>query len=281
MTGMNIRRFGEEDIDFALAQTSREGWDNTAAIFRVCLAHDPEGCFIAEVEGRRVGMVTTTSYAQSGWVGNLIVLPEHRRRGIGERLMRHAIAHLERCGIRTMRLEADPMGIALYRRLGFVDQFDSLRFRKDPPQAPQGARGTARKTIDLARVKMLDRNGFGDDRGRLLELLRGSAYHTHEAQSGEAVYGFAMALPSAAGVRFGPCIAESDEAAKTLLDAVLANCPSETIVVGVPSVNQIAIELLDSRGFKRLAPCLRMIRGEARADIDADRLFAIANGGTG
>ena len=55
-----IRQFCDWDIDFAVAQTIREGWDNTVSTFRVCLSHDPEGCFIAETDGQRVGMITTT-----------------------------------------------------------------------------------------------------------------------------------------------------------------------------------------------------------------------------
>ena len=58
-----------------------------------------EGCFIAEVDNRRVRMITTTRYARSAWVGNLIVVPERRRQGIGETLMAHAIDLLKRCGI--------------------------------------------------------------------------------------------------------------------------------------------------------------------------------------
>jgi len=57
---MMIRSFRADDIDFAVSQTSREGWDCTTAIFDICLAHDPEGCFIAEVDNRRVAMITVT-----------------------------------------------------------------------------------------------------------------------------------------------------------------------------------------------------------------------------
>jgi ribosomal protein S18 acetylase RimI-like enzyme len=117
-----------DDVDFALAQTSREGWDTTSGVFDTLLAHDPDGCFLAEQRGEPVGMVTTTVFEKSAWIGNVIVPPEHRRRGIGEELTRHALTDL--C-IRTVRLEADPPGVGIYRRLGFKDEFESLRFRHE------------------------------------------------------------------------------------------------------------------------------------------------------
>ncbi|MBN2563585.1 MAG: GNAT family N-acetyltransferase [Phycisphaerae bacterium] len=82
LMSFKIRAFDDRDIDFALAQTGREGWDNTRSTLRVCLSHEPEGCFIAEMGGRRAGMVTTTRYTRSAWIGNLIVAPPYRRQGI-------------------------------------------------------------------------------------------------------------------------------------------------------------------------------------------------------
>jgi len=63
---IQIRPFGKADIEFALEQTGREGWDSTASFFETLIAHDPEGSFIAELDLRRAGMVTTTRYVESG-----------------------------------------------------------------------------------------------------------------------------------------------------------------------------------------------------------------------
>ena len=82
-----VRPFRPDDIGFTSAQTAQVGWDTTAELFSVCLAHDPDGCFIAEADGRSVGLVTTTRYQRQAWIGNLIVVPECRRRGLGQRLM--------------------------------------------------------------------------------------------------------------------------------------------------------------------------------------------------
>ncbi len=100
-----IRLLRVDDIPFAVEQTTREGWDGSEQFFRRCLDHDPAGCFVAAIAGRLVGMVTTTCYEQTAWIGNLIVEPDHRYRGVGTSLMNHAMSHLRNRGIQTIRLK--------------------------------------------------------------------------------------------------------------------------------------------------------------------------------
>jgi hypothetical protein len=90
-----------------------------------------------------------------------------------------------------------------------------------------------------------------------------------------------MVLPSGAGVRLGPWVAASPAEAECLLDGVLAHCRGSCIIVGVPAVNRSAAILLESRGFDRTPPSLRMIRGVEAAEADPVSLFAIANGALG
>ncbi len=288
----DIRSFTTDDIDFALAQTARECWDNTAHTFRICLAHDPDGCFIAEVNGRRAGMITTMRYARSAWLGNLIVHPDYRRRGLGERLMVHAMTLLDGHGVRTLRLEADPMGVEVYRRLGFVDQFDSPRYRREPSHAAQRNGVAPLDETHLEAVTAFDREAldtiisfdrvcFGDDRGRLFRMLRENARGAYCVRENTRVLGFAIALPSLGGVRLGPWCAETPAVAKELLNAFLADFTNSTVVVGVPGVNPSSVSLLESHGFSRAPSSLRMIRGDNEGAGDPDRLFAIANGAMG
>ena len=220
-------------------------------------------------------------FAGSAWVGNLIVLPDHRRGGIGLGLMVHALKHLEAGGVRTIRLEGDPLGIGIYRRLGFVDQFESLRFRKEPPHVVRRGEVTRLNAAELAGVAEFDRVAFGDDRSRLLALLLEMARAAYCVQVGGRVAGYAMALPSAEGVRFGPCVAIDRAVAETLLSAVLGDYPDRAVVLGVPGVNRAAVDMFEGCGFTQTRSSLRMLRGEAAASSDADNVFAIANGAMG
>jgi ribosomal protein S18 acetylase RimI-like enzyme len=277
----SIRPFASHDIEFALAQTGREGWDATAELFEACLAHEPESSFIAETRGQRVGMVTTTSYARSAWIGNLIVVPQVRGRGLGQHLATRALTHVTDRGRRTIRLEADPLGIGIYRRLGFVDEFESFRFRLTPGGGRRPAEVEPVTVAELPALTAYDAEHFGDERGRLLELLFRQANATYRLRTGRRICGYAFTVPSTLGARLGPFVATDRQAADLLLQAVLADQAGTTIVLGVPGLNARAIDLYESRGFERSPSSFRMACGQRDAVGRIGSIFAIANGAMG
>ncbi|MGB2984381.1 MAG: GNAT family N-acetyltransferase [Phycisphaerae bacterium] len=276
-----IRSFTEDDIAFALVQTSREGWDATSELFELLLAHDPHACFIAEHEGQRVGMVTTTTYRNTAWIGNLIVPPQYRGCGVGSRIMTHAMKHLSQQGIRTIRLEADPPGIKLYRRLGFVEEFESLRFRHERPTSISKRSADRLVETDLPEVAVFDARYFGDDRRRLLGMFFEYARTAYQVRAGGALRAYAMALPCAFGVRIGPWVAQDRDAAHAVLQSVLTDVQGKTVCLGVLSVNREAVELLASLGFERTPSSFRMVHGEACGCGEPERIFAIGGGAMG
>ena len=277
----SIRTFSRDDVEFALAQTEREGWDPTAELFETCLAHEPDGCFVAEAGDQRVGMVTTIRYGQTAWIGNLIVPPEWRKQGVGRRLMSRAMAHLSERGVQTIRLEADPPGIRLYRRLGFVDELESLRFHHPGRRVQRQGMAERITQADLPAVAAFDADHFGDDRARLLTLLCQYSEATYKLSGGGKIRGYAIATPSRIGIRIGPWLADDRDTAETLLQSILADKPDTAVILGVPDANGNAIILLESHGFRRLASSYRMFHGHRPHAGHPERVFANANGAMG
>jgi ribosomal protein S18 acetylase RimI-like enzyme len=278
---LTIRLFREADIGFALVQTTREGWDCTAATFALHIAHDADGCFIAEVDGERVGMITTTRYRRTGWIGNLIVLPEQRGSGIGSRLMEHAIRHLEHAGITTIRLEADPLGINIYRKLGFKDEFDSPRFRREPVGTPGARPAVPLPDADLGVVGAFDERAFGDDRTGFLRILQAGALASWRTPESGALNGYLVVQPAAAGARLGPWVASDVVSAAGLLDAALDAFGNRAVILAVPGPNLACRDLLTSRGFFETPSSLRMVRGPDVGRGAPANVYALANGAAG
>ncbi len=276
-----IRPFLEQDIPFAIEQTNGEGWDTTAEVLWALVQHDPNGCFVAENGGTRVGMVTSTLFEEHGWIGNLIVSSEFRRHGLGQRLMTTVMRHLSNKGIRTIRLEADPMGISLYRKLGFVEQFESLRFASTSISPPRSQTSAEMGRSDLAEVGAFDCSVFNDDRHRLLRLMFDIALAAYVVRDDERIVGYAMVTPSKAGVHLGPWMSTDPVVAEQLLGSVMAQFARETIVVGVPEVNTEGVALIRRLGFRPEPSSLRMVFGSPIAEPAADGVFAIANGASG
>ena len=128
--------------DIAAAQRLREqaGWNQTDADWRRLLTWSPDGCWVAERDGRVVGTTAVTAYGRRiAWIGMVLVGEAHRRQGIGRALLGHAIEHLDGLGIETIALDSTPEGQPLYASLGFADAFELARWRGPIPRSSRRA----------------------------------------------------------------------------------------------------------------------------------------------
>ncbi|MBM3775958.1 MAG: hypothetical protein FJW37_12480 [Acidobacteria bacterium] len=158
------------------------------------------------------------------------------------------------------------MGRPLYRQLGFEDECPIERWARiggtrELPGAPGGAR--PREPAPVAAAAALDCGAFGADRSELLSLL---AAGDSADLPGE---GFAMGRPGSRAAYFGPCVARSPEAARTLLEWFLARRQGETVYWDLLPGNPAAIRLARAAGFEPLRRLVRMARpGRARQPPD-------------
>jgi GNAT superfamily N-acetyltransferase len=279
-----IRRFELDDLDFADRQKEREGWAISREQFMLFLRHDPDGCFVATVDDQPVGMVTSICFGPSGWIGNLIVEPEFRSSGIGRALMEHAIETLKVKGGTTVRLEADPPGIPLYRKLGFVDEFESCRLKlaaskQRPPVDRKAAEPMT--TDDLHAVASLDNEIVGPDRRRYLELKFAAAEFAIVRRQGRRIVASLMAAPTNRGFRISPCAAYDAADARCLVVEAIAVAAGRPVLIGLPAVNTEGLAMLAELGFEKGESSFRMRLGPSIDAGDPTRVFAIASGAVG
>ena len=236
-----IRNFERGDVDFALGQKLREGWAVSREQFEVYLEHDPDGCFVAMDGDQPVGMVTTACFGPSGWVGNLIVEPRCRGRGSGRALMEHGLDRLRGRGTTTVRLEGDPEGIPLYRKLGFVDEFESCRFTLSGSRVRPALGDSAVETVspgDLDEVAALDAEIFGADRRRFLGLKLACAELAVVRRPNGRTVASLLAAPTDRGFRIGPCVALSRADARCLIAAAIVAASGRPVLIGRASCRE-------------------------------------------
>lgn len=78
--------------------------------------------YLAYVEGKPVAIVALVAAAGVIGVYSLATLPQYRRRGYGEALLRTAAAEVSRrTGLTSMVLQSTEAGYELYKRMGFRD----------------------------------------------------------------------------------------------------------------------------------------------------------------
>ena len=87
---------------------------------------NPEGIFVAEVEDRAVGYISSRIDRDTriGWIPNMGVLPEHQKQGLGTALFKTALDYMEQAGMALVRietLEQNPVGPTFYPGIGFQE----------------------------------------------------------------------------------------------------------------------------------------------------------------
>lgn len=98
-------------------------------------AFEPGLWFVAESEGRVVGAVLCPAYEEDGWIRQLAVSRDWRRRGLGTALLYQAMAEFHRRGRKELGLVVDSWNRTgareMYERAGMHVDREHLRYEKE------------------------------------------------------------------------------------------------------------------------------------------------------
>ncbi len=272
------------DLAFAAACTAAEGWaDEDLDTLLGFHLHDPRGCFIARLDGQAAGMSIATSYGQSGFIGELIVIPEARGRGIGAALIKYSVDYLHQRGAQTIYLDGVVKAVPLYERNGFRKICRSLRF-SGRLAGKQHDEVRPMQAGDLPEVNDLDQQTFGAERSFFLtrrlkihpELARVLVYDGKIA-------GFILGRKGEGWLAAGPWVmAECAKYPVKLLDTFACETGGVSINLGVLECNQPAVELIRSLGFaERVDSPWRMACGPLSGLGMSSQCYAVGSAAKG
>jgi ribosomal protein S18 acetylase RimI-like enzyme len=271
----------ESDIEFVYTMCSVEEWNHSRRSVERLFGYEPNGCFVAEIEGRRVGHVFSFSYGKVGWVGMLIVDKEYRRRSVGTVLMKRAMSYLLDLGVETIKLEAVPEISSLYRRLGFIYEFDSLRFERVNKKDDQSTDLHVRpiRKNEITKIAEFDQQFFGADRTLVLsQLYEDNPELCFISHMKSEIIGYIMCYEVETGYRIGPwiCTPRYPSVAKELIlkctETIGANAK---LYVGVPAVNEKAVKILHDLDFEQYSKSIRMYYGKKIENERVEGIFSI------
>lgn len=126
----------EQDIEAALGELNGRDWKwRKARHFDDDAAANPAGIFVAEIEGRIAGYVSTRIdwEAGKGRIPNLAVAEEARNRGLGRQLIERALEYFRSEGLAYAIIETmaqNPIGNHLYPACGFVEVARQVHFAR-------------------------------------------------------------------------------------------------------------------------------------------------------
>ncbi len=215
-----VRTMKLDDIPFVMDLSTAANWNQTPDDWLRILQLSPQGCRLIEHAGRIIATASLLPYGtRLAWIGMVLTRTEYRRQGLARRLMEDAIAHAEREGIRTLKLDATEEGRPLYESLGFVvegtverwehvNDMESTASQELSTFVEDGVQRPSHGQRIPSRLFSLDEQAFGADRKALLESLSTSGGCIATAE------GYVFTRPGRSTHYLGPCVATSEAAAR-------------------------------------------------------------------
>jgi GNAT superfamily N-acetyltransferase len=274
---LTIRTMTVADIGVGLELCRLAGWNQLEPDWQRLLALAPDGVFIAEEDGRPCGSGSTTVYGnRTAWIGMILVHPAFRNRGIGTAIMNKCIEHLQSKAVESIKLDATDLGRPVYLKLGFLDERPIHRYAGKRPRGVAAHRETrAIAADDWPAIGNVDRMAFDADRLDLLRILSGEAPAAVISDSGRVRgYGFARRGYNASFV--GPAVATDADAARAIVETLLAGLPDGEVFWDVLPDNTAGKELAESLGLTVARRLVRMYLGSHVHPGDVNLVYGAA-----
>jgi predicted N-acetyltransferase YhbS len=264
--------FGREHLDGALTLSRQAGWPHRREDWQMMLELS-EGAVALDTDGRVTGTILATPFGPDCAAINMVIVDETTRgRGLGRRLMENAFLL---AGNRELRLTATADGLPLYKKLGFAE-CGAIRQHQGPVQhiaAPEGVSFAA--AADIAAIKDLDRDAFGADRGRLIDVLAGIGKFAVIYRDG-AISAFAALRAFGRGEVVGPVVAANADDAKALIAFFAAARSGAFLRVDTASDTGLA-DWLSEIGLAYVDGGVAMRKPVTQAHHHRIRTYALAN----
>jgi predicted N-acetyltransferase YhbS len=258
-------------VPLGMRLKSQAGWNQLEADWRRMLGMQPGGGFVAEYGGTPVGTVMTCIFDGVAWIAMMLVEESLRGKGIGRALMEHALTYLDVQGVRTVRLDATPLGQPLYEKLGFVTEYTLARFAGTPDSSDTVSGVALAAVTDHEAIFSLDQSVTHTDRRKLLSRLLDERQGFVVRDNGQ-LRGYLLTRAGANATQIGPCIAD-DVAGPQLLKHAFAQHAGSPVYIDIPLSHESAAAVAPGQGLAVQRQLLRMCRGP-RIDERVECLWA-------
>lgn len=274
--GFAVRTMTRQEVRVAVGWAEQEGWNPGIYDAEAFYAADPDGFFVAELDGKPIGSISVVNYSETfAFAGLYILKPEYRNRGYGSRLFAAGTAHagdrnIGGDGVLTMQEK--------YRtRSGFSLAYRNIRFEgTGGGNEPEGLVDTAAVPFD--RLAAYDARHFPAPRPRFLEeWIRQEGRRGRAVLGGDGeVAGYGIIRRCRRGHKIGPLFADTPEVAEDIFLALSAQAPGEPVYLDAPEPNAAAVALARRHGMVPVFETAR-IYTKAVPDLPLDEIFGVTS----
>jgi GNAT superfamily N-acetyltransferase len=256
-----FRDMTARDAEAGLALSRLSGWNQTEEDWSLLL--EPPSVFrAATLDDRVIGCAGAMVYGKRlAWVCMVLVDPAERSHGVASRLVGEVLERLPE--VEAVGLDATPLGVPVYARLGFAPAGTLARLETRAPASglPVPARVRPILQADLADILLRDLEVFGANREPLLRRAWSAAPELAWCLGDPAAGpGYGFGRRGANATQIGPVVAEGDAAALDIVAASLARRPGERFFLDAPAWTEWR-SALARLGFQEQRPFTRMYRG--------------------
>ncbi len=260
----------QDELCVAVGWAAAEGWNpgiHDAAAF---YAADPNGFFLALVDGEPVGSVSAVAYNDSfGFMGFFIVRPESRGQGIGEKLGEAGLRYL---GKRNIGLDAVLEQQPRYERAGFRRAYRNIRWQGEAKAGRTSPECTELSRVPFTAIAAYDDRLFPAPRHRFLRewIKQPGAIALGILKKDGSLCGYGVIRPCRTGYKLGPLFADDTAAAHTLYESLTAAVPPGTpVFLDTPDRNREAAALARNYNLEPVFETARMYnRGEPPVPLE-------------
>lgn len=212
---------------------------------------DARASLVARVDGRPAGVVLLAVRGDRGWIGGMGVAPEARRRGVGETLMRAALAAALARGLAAVDLEVleqNAPARRLYEKLGFAP-VRALEVWRLSATAPRPAAGAREAPLAPARAWIAANRAASEpwqraDATVARVLATGAPLTAYAVDRGGARAAAAVVRITQGRAGLLPFAARDEAAAHALLDGLLARADVDVVrALNAPAGDPVAAAL--------------------------------------
>lgn len=272
---LKIRKMSREEAEFAIDMAAAEGWNPGIHDGELFYEADPEGFFIAEIEGKPVGCASAVAYDNDfGFLGLYVVKQEFRRKDIGMKLTEKCLKHL---GDRNIGLDGVVENEKKYQKvMKFKSSYSNLRFEgKGGGEIPDGL--VKISEVPFEKLLEYDRRMFPAPRpGFLKKWVNQPDSCAFAALEGEDLKGYGVIRKCRTGYKIGPLFADDRDTAEKIFRALGASVPEETIYFDVPEPNQKAVEIARKYNMNVMFRTIRMY-SRKEPDIELDKVYGVTS----
>jgi GNAT superfamily N-acetyltransferase len=260
----HVKNMSLEDLEFAVCITDTMGWNLVEEDFKFMMYLEPNGCFVLLSNSEKIGVATTISFGNIGWIGNVIVSEDYRGRGAGSFLVKHCVKYLTSKNVETVGLYAYIDKISFYKRLGFEYNTEFIFLKGKGFSSPLKAGLKEATKEDIQEVIDYDHSCFGALRRKLLEpiFLEPNNLCYMSIEDGQ-ILGYVAAKVYEGMAEIGPlvCQKERSDIAVNLLKAILDRLNGFEVSMCVPRKENAIINMLMEAGFREDFSVARMFFG--------------------